>query len=212
MELTQHWLIRNDIWGCGLFWLCRTMCDLRNADTENIPLWHTVHGFSPSTKTPLFSLQINATVWWQRLKSSQNETQVRLKSQPSQSGFVRWRYARNVKMQLEINSVFWVQVQTRSLNPQPLIKEFLLRDLMTVCPHHYSYWWTSADTNCPGAEQIMACFTETKETKLKCSHSVSKVHKHVWAGQGAPAPLHRGTVQSIAVSWKKQRQNWLIRK
>lgn len=133
MELTQHWLIRNDIWGCGLFWLCRTMCDLRNADTENIPLWHTVHGFSPSTKTPLFSLQINATVWWQRLKSSQNETQVRLKSQPSQSGFVRWRNARNVKMQLEINSVFGFRSK-----PEAWIHSLSSRNF------HCVIWWQFA--------------------------------------------------------------------
>lgn len=160
MKLTQDWLIRNDFEVVDCFLLCRTICDLRNAETENVPLWHTwIFPIHKNTTVVIF-LQINATIWWQRLKSSQNERRSDWNlSQP------KWicdlALCKKCKMQLDINSV-WVQVQTRSLNPQPLIKEFPLRDLMTVCPHHYSYWWTSADTNCPGAEQIMACFTETK--------------------------------------------------
>lgn len=53
IKLIQHWLIRNNICGCGLFLRCKTNCDLRNAEKEreNIPLWHA--WIFHSTKTPL---------------------------------------------------------------------------------------------------------------------------------------------------------------
>lgn len=161
MKLIQHWLIRNNICSCGLLWHCKTICDLRNAERERE---HStvVHGFSTQQKHHCCYFLANhchnlmaAIKNIPRMNADYTEMIV------SQSGFYDMALCKSCKMQLAINSV-WVQVQTWGPNTQPLIKEFPLCDLMTVCLHHYSYLWTNADTNCPGAEQIMACFTETK--------------------------------------------------
>lgn len=139
--------------------------------TERERTFHCGTWIFHSTKTPLllFSCKSMPQFDGSDKRYSQNECGfwfwfwMRILSEKivSQSGFYDMALCKSCKMQLAINSVR-VQVQTWGPNTQPLIKEFPLCDLMTVCLHHYSYLWTSADTNCPGAEQIMACFIETK--------------------------------------------------
>lgn len=157
MKLSQHWLIWNNICGCGLF--CETICDWRNAEREPSTVAYMDFPLHKNT-TVAISLQINATFWWQWLKSSQNGC--RSDWHLSQPGWIcDVGLFKECELQLDIKRL-WVQVHSPSLNPQPLIKEFPRCDLRTVCLHQCSYWWTSADTKSPGPEQIMACFTETK--------------------------------------------------
>lgn len=141
------------------------------------------------------------------IKYSQNECG--LDWNPSQLKWILWHGIMQGTQNATIGNV-WVQVQTCGPNTQPLIKEFSLCDLM---PASLQLFVNKCWHKLPRGGTDHGLFYRDKEIKLKCFHSVSKVHKYVSVGRRHL--LHSTVVRSRASpsAWRTSCRppNWLTR-
>lgn len=87
------------------------------------------------------------------------------------------------------------------LNEEGVTQEFTRRVAVVVCAVR------AATQIAPREEQILTCFMETKGIKLKCSHSVSTVHKYAPVGRRHLLRSASFTSPSVSVgSRRHQRQ------